>query len=120
MIIYLISLNITSNLLGMVSVSLVPLRPIRLPTLLVFCTQLELKVKLIPVCFNLCKVNDFVKWFHRYLTNRQGPVTISGTLSSSYTMKPRVPHGSTLGPLRFNTFINDIYGSIHNSNCLVC
>lgn len=47
MIIYLISLNITLNLLSLVSVSLVPFRPIRLPKLPLFRTVLELKVKLI-------------------------------------------------------------------------
>jgi sarcosine oxidase/L-pipecolate oxidase len=63
--------------------------------------------------------SSYVDWFHSYLVNRQSFVHISGTLSFSYLVKSGVPQGSTLGPLIFNIFINDIGDSICNSKYLL-
>jgi hypothetical protein len=60
-----------------------------------------------------------VDWFHSYRSNRQSFVRISGTLSFPHLVKCGVPQGSTLRPLIFNVFINDICDSIHNSLCLL-
>jgi hypothetical protein len=61
----------------------------------------------------------YISWFHSCLTNRQSSVRISGTFSPSYVVKPGVPQGSTLGPLLFNIFVNDICDSTSNSKNLL-
>jgi hypothetical protein len=80
---------------------------------------------IVPHNILLCKLSNFgpssnyVDWFHNYLSNRQSFVRISGTLSFPYPVKCGVPHGSTLGPLLFNIYINNICDAIHNSQCLL-
>ena len=48
------------------------------------------------------------KWFENYLSNRQQFVKIHNESSSLQTMTCGVPQGSTLGPLLFLLYINDL------------
>ena len=51
-------------------------------------------------------------WFENYLYNRNQVVKIGDTISSSQTIICGMPQGSTLGPLLFLLYINDL------PNCL--
>jgi sarcosine oxidase/L-pipecolate oxidase len=63
--------------------------------------------------------SSYVDWFRSCLDNRYFSVRISGTLSFSFTVKSVAPQGSTIGPLLFNIFINDICNTIHNYRYLL-
>ena len=50
-------------------------------------------------------------WFLNYLSNTQQYVNFNGTFSQKNTIKCGVPQGSTLGPILFLLYINDIINS---------
>ena len=52
-----------------------------------------------------------LKWFASYLTDRKQYVDLGGVKSTEQTMLCGIPQGSTLGPLMFLIYINDLPNS---------
>ncbi len=58
---------------------------------------------------NGIKYDDLtINWIKSYLQGREQCVIFKGNLSKTKTVTHGVPQGSILGPLLFNTFVNDL------------
>ena len=58
------------------------------------------------------KQND---WFRSFLTNRKQYVSMEGFFSQTKIVKCGVPEGSSLGPLVFLIYINDLASALEKS-----
>ena len=56
-----------------------------------------------------------IKQFESYLSNRKFLVCIDNVFSEAGTLKYGVPQGSTLGPLHFPLYVNDLPQSLSNA-----
>ena len=57
---------------------------------------------------------DVSRWFQSYSSDRQQLVDASRTLSSHANISCGVPQVSTLGPLLFLIYVNDMSGAVYN------
>ncbi len=61
------------------------------------------------ILLNKCtKPNVYSIWLNSYLANRTQSVKLNNTISGKANVPFRVPQGSTLGPILFIVYVNDI------------
>ena len=69
----------------------------------------------------LCKLYHYgvksteLKWFKSYLSNRRQYCSISGHDSNFSHVTTGIPQGSSLGPLLFLVYVNDLPNAVHDS-----
>ena len=59
-------------------------------------------------------------WLQSYLSNRKKYVELEGIKSQNHTILCGIPQGSTLGPLLFLIYINDLPNSSENLSQNLC
>ena len=59
-----------------------------------------------------------ITWFTDYLTNRMQRVKSKGSFSSWISVRGGIPQGSTLGPLLFLVYVNDMPSLVQHGNLL--
>ena len=62
--------------------------------------------------------NEIYSWLKSYLSNRRQFVAINDNISKTSSTNTGVPQGSTLGPLLFILYINDMTNSLNNTKIL--
>ena len=77
------------------------------------CSNLLQKLKYLGIKDNA------LNWFESYLTERQQYVHYQNTSSPKKYLSYSIPQGSTLGPLFFNIYINDITSSTLHLNSIL-
>ena len=64
-------------------------------------------------------MDNELKWFSNYLTDRRQVTQIDTVKSKYMNINCGVPQGSTLGPLLFSIFINDVTSIVKQSQLIL-
>lgn len=62
-------------------------------------------------------LNDELDWFKNYMSECRQQIKVNNCLSGQGLVECGVPHGSTLGPLLFLVYSNDVTASIKIVSC---